>query len=70
MKFADRWLALIMAVVCMAVSVMLATSPMIPSKIITAAEAMYYRHWIEGGLVVIAIFFAILHFAVNAKKKP
>ena len=67
MKFADRWLALIIAIICVAVAVMIAASPVvddndvnIPLEVVTWA-----RHWFEVGLSVIAAFFATLHFAVN-----
>lgn len=72
MRFADRWLALIAAVICAAVAVIIATSPVVDNSDvkIPIETVVWARHWFEAGLAVFAAFFGFLHFAANTKKTP
>jgi hypothetical protein len=71
MKFADRWLGLIAAIVCVAMTVMIATAPLVvnPNASIPDDLAMWARHWVEGGLMAFAVLFLFLHYATNRKPK-
>ena len=71
MKLADRWLALIAAVICAIMTITLAASPMVHRFDIHIPDdlAMWSRHWVEAGLAVIAVFFTFLHFAINRTPK-